>query len=183
MSLEFEFPENRPGLCPACRKLFWIRQYLAEEMLNCPHCDAPLMWFHGEFVVWRTSREALDEAQDLAQSLGIEIENSLLKLEHVHPADIDPEQFGYIDDKRFDLKTIEIPDEVLAHVPGQIARDHLVLPLMLEDDGTLIVAMVDPMDLVALDKLQFICNREIRVTVKPREEINRAVRRIYGHSD
>lgn len=129
------------------------------------------------------SDEQLEEAKELAASLGIKVEDALVKLEYASPSDIgqsQASQFGY---DFIDLATIQIPSSVIEMVPESVARENTVIPISREDDGSLVVAMHDPMAFEVLDKLRFIINREVKVAVAPKEAIQAAINRHYGQSE
>lgn len=129
------------------------------------------------------SHDQLNEAIELASSLGIKPEEGLIKLGYVSPADIgqaQAKQYGY---EYVDLANMQIPPTVIEMVPESVARENLVIPLSRDDDGSLLVAMHDPMAFEVLDKLRFIINREIKVAVAPKDVIQGAINRHYGQSE
>ena len=80
------------------------------------------------------------------------------------------------------LSEFEIDPEVIALVPREIARKHQVIP-MSKADNTLIVAMSDPANIVALDDLKFLTNHHIDVVVASEAGIAEAMAKHYdlGH--
>ena len=80
------------------------------------------------------------------------------------------------------LSEFEIDPEVIALVPRDIARKHQVIP-MSKADNTLIVAMSDPANIVALDDLKFLTNHHIDVVVASEAGIAEAMAKHYdvGH--
>jgi len=129
------------------------------------------------------SKEQLAEAKDLAGKLGIKVEDALVRLEYVSAADVgqaQAKQFGY---EFVDVSTIQIPAAVIQMVPESVARENLVCPLSLGDEGSLTVAMHDPEKYEVLDKLRFIINRDIKVVVAPKDVIQQAINRHYGQSE
>src|SRR5258708_10814734 len=117
------------------------------------------------------SKEQLAEAQALAGKLGIRVEDALLKLEY-----IDPSQVGQAQAKQFgveflDISSVQIPAAVIQLVPESVARENVVVPLSLDDNGVLTVAMHDPARLDIIDKLRFIINKDIRQVVAAKEII------------
>jgi type IV pilus assembly protein PilB len=129
------------------------------------------------------SKEQYAEAKDLASRLGIKLEDALQKLGYVTPADIgqaQARQFGY---EFVDLAAVQIPSAVIQMVPESVARENLVIPMALDDNSTLTVAMHDPMRLDVLDKLRFIINKEIKVVVAPKDVIQQSINRHYGQSE
>ncbi|MDR7521004.1 MAG: type II secretion system ATPase GspE [Armatimonadota bacterium] len=57
-------------------------------------------------------------------------------------------------------QTVTIPDEVLTILPEPMIRRYQVLPLRLEEDA-LVLGMVDPLDVVALDDIRRFVEREV----------------------
>jgi type II secretory ATPase GspE/PulE/Tfp pilus assembly ATPase PilB-like protein len=73
--------------------------------------------------------------------------------------------------------------EALALVPEEVAKRHLLLPLLWDADGhRLVVAMADVDDIVALDKLRALLpdNAEIETWLAGESEIERAIDQHYG---
>jgi type IV pilus assembly protein PilB len=129
------------------------------------------------------SKEQLAEAQALADKLGVPVGDALQRLEYISAADMgqaQAEQFGmdYVD-----VSSVQIPSPVLQLVPESVAREQLVIPLSLDDAGTLTVAMHDPQRFDVIDKLRFIINKEIKVVVAPKEVIQQSINRHYGQSE
>jgi type IV pilus assembly protein PilB len=74
------------------------------------------------------------------------------------------------------------PDPLaLATVPSGLALRRWVLPLSLSPRG-IRVAMVDPLDLAAVDDLQFHTGRRVTAVVAPAVALRKAIRRAY-HAD
>ena len=128
-------------------------------------------------------KDQLAEGKDLAKNLGIKLEDALVRLGYVTEQEVgqvQAKQFGF---DFIDLNTLQIPSSVIEMVPESVARENVVIPIKREDDGTLIVAMHDPMAFDVIDKLRFIINKEIKPTVAPREAIQSAINRHYGQSE
>lgn len=126
--------------------------------------------------------DQLDEARDLASSMGITPEEALVKQGYT-TADVvakyKAKQFGF---EFVDLEGAEIPSSVIELVPESVARENVVMPLNLDGDR-LVVAVVDPMNYTVLDKLKFILNRDVEVVMSPKESILAAINRHYGQSE
>jgi hypothetical protein len=71
---------------------------------------------------------------------------------------------------------------VLELIPESVARENAVLPLRL-DGRTLYVATADASNILLLDKLRFLLNKDIRFVEHPRADILRAIRTHYGQSE
>jgi type IV pilus assembly protein PilB len=76
------------------------------------------------------------------------------------------------------LSEFEIDPEVIALVPRDMARKHQVIP-MNRADNTLIVAMSDPSNIVALDDLKFLTNYNIDVVVASEAALVEAMAKYY----
>src|SRR4051812_24786988 len=59
-----------------------------------------------------------------------------------------------------DLRRVRIQLENLALVPVDIARQHLILPLLIKDDG-LFLAMADPDNKRVIDEIEFVTGKRI----------------------
>lgn len=79
------------------------------------------------------------------------------------------------------LESIQsVPPHVRAKVPPDVARDLVVLPLQLRDDGkTLLVAMAEPQNLKQLDTLRSVSRCRITAQLAGRQAIARAFGRFY----
>lgn len=128
------------------------------------------------------SEDQLAEAEGMAASLGIRIEDALVRLDYVDASEVSSAQaaeFGY---DAIDLGALEIPQAVVGLVPESVARENVVLPLRM-DGESLVVAINDPMKFEVIDKLRFILNREIKCEVAPNDAILTAINRHYGQSE
>lgn len=54
-----------------------------------------------------------------------------------------------------------VPRHVLAMVPADLAIEHRVVPIRLEPDGDLGIAMIDPTDLAAVEEVGFFVGRNL----------------------
>ena len=71
--------------------------------------------------------------------------------------------------------------EALELIPQELALEHDLLPLRIDGDG-LVVAMGNPTDIVAIDRIQRITHLFVRVVAAPRSQIRRAIARSYVQS-
>ncbi|HDQ44372.1 MAG TPA: type II secretion system protein GspE [bacterium] len=81
-----------------------------------------------------------------------------------------------------DLKNYEIDPEVIELVPGKIARHYQFFPLF-RIDGTLLVAMTDPKDVKAIDKVTQLTQLEISPALSSSEALNFAIEKYYGKEE
>ena len=64
-----------------------------------------------------------------------------------------------------DLDQVHFSPETLALLPRDFMVHRRVLPLELEEDGTLVLAMTDPLDIVALDEVRLRTKRGVRAVI------------------
>jgi len=88
-------------------------------------------------------------------------------------------KLGY---KFVNLDETSIAPEVLKTVPEGVAREYKVLPIALEGD-LLTLVLHDPRATDKLDRLRFLLNHTIGVTMAPEGSILAAIDRYYGHAD
>ena len=82
---------------------------------------------------------------------------------------------------RCDLDRLSrVPHEVLALVPFDVAFEHRVVPVGVEPDGDIRVAMVDPTDECAIEELEFFCDRRILREAAPASAVAWALHHYYG---
>jgi type IV pilus assembly protein PilB len=127
------------------------------------------------------SADQLDEAKDLAASLGVSVEDGLVRLGYVTAAEITQRQASQYGYEFVNLETLEIPRSIVEMIPESVARENNVIALGLDDDA-IKVAVSNAMDYEVLDKLRFVLNREVKVAVASKESIQAAINRHYGDS-
>ncbi|MBA4016374.1 MAG: pilus assembly protein PilB [Pirellula sp.] len=122
------------------------------------------------------------EAKKLSRASNISTGEALVKLGYCTPELVAKAMAKAGGMEYVKLDGIDIPQAIVTIVPESIAREHAVLAIS-DDDGVLKVVMADPDDLEAIDKLQFIVNRKIRVAIAPKEAILTAVNKLYARED
>ena len=84
-------------------------------------------------------------------------------------------QFVQLDRYQADAEAIKL-------ISKSVAERLRVVPLKLEDDNTLLVAMSDPLDLPAQDEIRLLTNCDIRIATVGSDDISRNLSRIYDFS-
>ena len=74
---------------------------------------------------------------------------------------------------------MEIPPELAEKVPARYATHYGFVPV-LERNGTVVVALCDPLNHQLLDDIRFVLKRRIEPVVATPEEITRAIKELYG---
>lgn len=78
-----------------------------------------------------------------------------------------------------DIDDEEISQEVIDLVPHYVAESNTVIPVRV-DEGTLVVALADPLNVTALDDLRFILGCDVVGAVAPEESIKKAIDKYYA---
>jgi type IV pilus assembly protein PilB len=78
-----------------------------------------------------------------------------------------------------DLKNYEVDPEVLELVPKNVVRTYKLFPLF-KIDGTLLIAMTDPKDVKAIDKITQMTQLEISPALSSKTAVESAIARYYG---
>jgi type IV pilus assembly protein PilB len=121
--------------------------------------------------------EAVAEARDSGRPMG------QLLIEH-HK--LRPHQLGIAIAERFGLQYVDLhgadPDPTaMALVPEKALRRLDAVPIGFRDDGSLLVAMVDPRNLLAMDDLSMLTARTIVPVIVTREDLDSLIRRVGHH--
>jgi type IV pilus assembly protein PilB len=77
------------------------------------------------------------------------------------------------------LRDREIAPDLLKTIPANVARMYQCIPVA-ADNGTLQVAIADPLDPARADEIQFAVKRDVQVVVADPAEITKAIERLYG---
>jgi type IV pilus assembly protein PilB len=136
----------------------------------------------GEVVVdlGFADRETVEEAVRVAREQGRPTGEVLVErgtLRHDQLARVVAERFGldYIDLSVYDL------DMGAVHLIGaDAARRYKAVPVGFTDDGTLLLAMADPTNVLTIDDIAMITGRRVRVAVASVEDLGLLLSRLQG---
>ena len=81
-----------------------------------------------------------------------------------------------------DISQAEMDESVRALLPGELAKKFKVVPLY-EQDGTLTVAMADPLNFETLDSLRSVLGKNVEGVVAPVKQIYTALGMLYSDMD
>jgi len=74
-------------------------------------------------------------------------------------------------------------EELLSLLPTSVAQMYKVFPLELQSDGSLLVAMVDPLNVHTLDDLSLLLSKTVRGAIANESDILDLIEEFYGGSD
>ena len=84
--------------------------------------------------------------------------------------------------ERVDLEHMAVPAEVLAAVPGNVARMYNIMPIA-ADSSSVTVAVSDLITPQTLDEVSFVLSKDVLLAVASAEEVTAAIQRYYGSED
>ena len=128
------------------------------------------------------TKDQLQESENLARESKLSLGEAIMKLGYADEDDLVKCMAKAHRLESVDLNSLEIPESVIELMPETVARENVVLPLD-DIDGRLKIAISDPRDMDTLEKLRFILNRDIMVTLASRSSILETINRVYGQID
>ncbi len=138
----------------------------------------------GDMLVMRgvITSDQLSKALKLQKQYHRQLGECLIELGVVTDDDIATMLELQLGIPRVDLQGIKIDPDIISLVSGFVLRKHTVLPLGYSDrhSNILLVAMADPLDMVAQDDLSIITNCAIEPRIATIGEINAVLDRYFG---
>ncbi|MGH2731136.1 MAG: GspE/PulE family protein, partial [Actinomycetota bacterium] len=125
------------------------------------------------------SEPQLEEARAQAEQRGLSLGRVLIRQGLVGEAalmSILAEQLGL---EFIDLGEESIDQSAVSLVPEATARRHNCIPIGLDEDGRLVVAMADPANVVAVDDIRALTQRDVRTVVATKADVVAAIARHY----
>jgi type IV pilus assembly protein PilB len=126
--------------------------------------------------------DQLDEAERLANSAGIKLQEALVKSNYATQAEVMQAIAEFHNLQFVNLEEVEIPKSVIELVPESVARENVVLPLSL-DVNVLKIITSDPTNYDVIQKLTFILNKDVQPVLADHEQIREAINRHYGQTE
>jgi type IV pilus assembly protein PilB len=128
------------------------------------------------------TQDDIAKARDAASSDGGSVVDALIKMGRCTQMDVSKalaSQFGM---DTINLEDYVVPEDVLSMVPRHIARRYKIVPVY-KHDGTLTVAISDPLDVDTVDSLRYILKMNVEPVVAAKSDIDAALDRYYGSSE
>ncbi|MFW5996442.1 MAG: GspE/PulE family protein [Lentisphaeria bacterium] len=128
------------------------------------------------------SQEQGETARQNADDNGASFTEALADLEYMSEEQVMMVLAGEYGMETFDLSEYEIPSEVLKEVPGDIARQYHIVPVM-KSNGTIVIAMANPTELETLDSLRYILKTDVEGVIASKGQIDDALNTHYGKAE
>lgn len=127
--------------------------------------------------------DQLDEALEIQQESGMLLGEILLKKNYIHPHDIIKVICHQVDIPYIsEIKIDEIDPNLTMNININYAKQHEVLPL-LETDYTVTVVVTDPFNFDAINDIQEIFKKEVKLVVASPLKVQDAINRIYERAN
>ncbi|HEV7282124.1 MAG TPA: GspE/PulE family protein [Pirellulaceae bacterium] len=126
------------------------------------------------------SNDQLKEAEAFSQKQKVDVPEALVKLNYASAEDVTKAVAKAARVEYVDLSARQIPADVIEYVPQSVARENHAVPISIDEDGSLRVAVANPDDVETLEKLRFILNKQVRIAVASKGAILEAINRYYG---
>lgn len=128
------------------------------------------------------TREQLEQALRKQREEGGRIGYNLVKMQAISEDDLNDYLARQHRIESVNIDEIEIDEDVINLIPGDIARRYEVVPIQ-RMGKTLVVAMTDPDNLFAIDDLRFSLGMEIEPHICASSMVMRALRKFYPDSE
>ena len=128
------------------------------------------------------SAEALKQAQEKAQGLSVRLEKYLLDNRLLPAAEITLALAEYLRMSPIVLANFTPNPQLIDSIPSDVLKKHLALPLI-KIGGTLVVALGDPFDIVAVDELHVITGMNVTPLVASEKEVQDTLNRVLAAPD
>lgn len=139
----------------------------------------------GQLLLKHTSLtdDQLEEALEIQQESGMLLGEILLKKNYIHPHDIIKVICHQVDIPYIaDIKIEEIDPNLTMNININYAKQHEVLPL-LETDYSVTVVITDPFNFDAVNDIQEIFKKEVKLVVSSPLKVQDAINRIYERAN
>lgn len=84
-----------------------------------------------------------------------------------------------------DLSNAKIEEEILELVPSALLKKHMMIPFEYAEDNPNVirVAMVDPLDIEAVDDINIVTNLQVETVITTRRSLNMALDKYFGQKE
>jgi type IV pilus assembly protein PilB len=128
----------------------------------------------------KITRTQAAEAREIQKEKGGPIGQILVELGHVTDEDIQLALAAQVGMEPIDLNKIDIPAEVVALVPAQVANTYKIVPIDWQPETQLLsIALATPDNFLATDDLKTLMGFNIKAFISTTEDIETALGRYY----
>ena len=128
-------------------------------------------------------QEQVNQARNAAFVNNLSVEENLLEMGVINEDQLVKAKSVQLNIPIVSLVGIKIPDEIINLVNGQLLRKHTMMPFEFIDDVTVRVAMVDPLDITAIDDFCIATKLEVESVFATTNDIMLALDKYYGNAE
>ena len=138
----------------------------------------------GELLVREKviSPAQLKKAQDRSKAEGSRLGYEITRLGYLDEADLTKFLSKHYGVPSINLGDIEIPPNIIALIPREVAERHQCVPVN-RSGSTIVIAMADPSNIYAIDDLKFMTGYNIEPVVASETAIAESIIQYYGQAD
>lgn len=125
------------------------------------------------------SKEQLDEALEIQKKTGEKLGQILLNHDYVTQQDIIKVLEFQLGIPHVELETYDIDPSACMFVSESLAKRYDLIPIQI-DNGVLIVAMSDPLNVFAIDDIKIYSGMEVQPVLATLKDINKAIDKYYS---
>lgn len=135
----------------------------------------------GELLIkrQRITPEQLEKALEIQKRTGEKLGEILQKMGLVESREVYEALAEQLGTPYVDLDSYVIDPRIVTLLPEKFCRQHQVVPIG-EEGNVLLVAMANPVDVMAIDRMRLMTKREIRPVVATPQDIERTLNAYYG---
>ncbi|MDQ3878151.1 MAG: Flp pilus assembly complex ATPase component TadA, partial [Actinomycetota bacterium] len=123
--------------------------------------------------------QQLADAKQQAGEKGRSLGRVLIELGYVPESALVSILAGQLGLEFIDLSQASVEQAAVRLVPEATARRHSVIPIRIDEEDRLVLAMADPANVVAIDDVRAMTNREVRPVVATKSDLLGAISRCY----
>ena len=126
----------------------------------------------------RVSTADMNRALEMQRNIGGQLAPILVKMGFIQDNELTSfmaEQEGM---EWEDISQVVIPQALVNMIPREVIEKYQLIPVQRVGD-TITVAVTDPLDLAAINDIQFLTGNKIETTLASKEQIRRAITRFY----
>lgn len=131
----------------------------------------------------KLTQEQLAEAMQLQQVKKSKLGELLVDEGYVNEEDIIDALKLQLGIQRVDFENTYVDKEAVKSIPYVLAKKHITVPLFYDTADNLIVAINDPLDIIALDNLRLVTKKNIVPLIATKREIIDLIERFYNTDD
>jgi len=121
----------------------------------------------------------LDQGLARQKTTGKRLGQTLMELGFVTEAEMLSALESQLGMEYIHLEDEEIQPSAVSKLPANFAQRHSLIPIR-EDNGTLVLAVSDPLNIQAVDEARLLLGRDVSVVIASQREIDKAINQHYG---